>query len=94
MGAEFVGVEDDLVISASDDTTVRLWNPETYVGAFKSQDLGNTGDSVFETSDSREEIWSATFASDGKQIVIARGDHKAEVTRENGVVRRPDIVEM
>ena len=81
VGAEFVAGEDDLVISASDDTTVRLWNPETYVGAFKSQDLGNTGDSVFETSDSREEIWSATFASDGKQIVIARGDHKAEVIR-------------
>ncbi|OUW86657.1 MAG: hypothetical protein CBD74_02195 [Saprospirales bacterium TMED214] len=81
VGADFVAGKDDVVISASDDTTVRLWNPATYVGAFKSQGSGDTGDSVSETFDSRKEIWSATFSSDGKQIVIARGDHKGEVIR-------------
>ncbi len=81
VGADFVAGKDDVVISASDDTTVRLWNPKTYVGAFKSQETENARDSVLEASESREEIWSATFASGGKQIVIARGDHKAEVIR-------------
>jgi len=81
VGADFVSGKDDVVISASDDSTVRLWNPRTYVGAYKSQDPRNAQDSILETSDSREEIWSATFASGGKQIVIARGDHKAEVIR-------------
>ena len=85
VGAEFLAGQDDFVISASDDTTVRLWNPNTYVGAFKSQQTANASDSslrtTLETSDPREEIWSASFAPSGKQIVIARGDHKAEVIR-------------
>ncbi|MDB4393875.1 protein kinase [Rhodopirellula sp.] len=85
VGADFVAGKDNVVISASDDSTVRLWNAKTYVGAFKSQQTGGALDSTRGTtqdaSDPREEIWSASFSPDGKQIVIARGDHKAEVIR-------------
>ena len=81
VGADFVPGQDNFIVSASDDGTVRHWNPATYVGAFKSQAAGNAGRSNLETQDPREEIWSASFAPGGKQIVIARGDHKAEVIR-------------
>lgn len=81
VGADFVAGQDNFIVSASDDATVRHWNPATYVGAFKSQKAGDVGRSNLETQDSREEIWSASFAPGGKQIVIARGDHKAEVIR-------------
>ncbi len=76
VGAEFLHGQDDTVVSASDDTTVRKWKPKTYVGAFKSQQAP-AGHSA--STNPREEIWSASFSSDGTRIVIARGDHKAEV---------------
>ena len=81
VGACFIAGKDDAVISASDDATVRVWNPNTYVGAFKSQVTSADPDSILKPADAREEIWSATFAPGGQQIVIARGDHKAEVIR-------------
>ena len=79
VGAEFLHGRDDTVVSASDDTTVRKWKPKTYVGAFKSQQTATPGHSASASTDPREEIWSASFSSDGTKIVIARGDHKAEV---------------
>ena len=81
IGADFVPGQDNLVVSASDDATVRHWDPATYVGAFKSQGMGDATSSELESHAAREEIWSASFAPRGKQIVIARGDHKAEVIR-------------
>ncbi|MDB4749388.1 protein kinase [Rubripirellula sp.] len=81
VGADFVPGQGDFILSASDDATVRLWNPATYVGAFKSQQTGGATRSNLKTLNPREEIWSASFAPGGKQIVIARGDHKAEVIR-------------
>ena len=77
VGADFLAGQDDMIVSASDDATVRIWDTTTYVGAFKSQ---RTGDAL-EASDPRDEIWSASFAPSGKKIVIARGDHKAEIIR-------------
>ena len=66
VGADFVPGQDNFIVSASDDGTVRHWNPATYVGAFKSQAAGNAGRSNLETQDPREEIWSASFAPGGE----------------------------
>ena len=79
VGAEFLDGRDDIVVSASDDTTVRTWKPKTYVGAFKSQQTLVPSLTALETNDPKEEIWSASFSPDGTKIVVARGNHKAEV---------------
>ena len=70
--AVFAGSSFNEVISTSNDACIRRWDIKTYVGE-SSQFTSHEKQAHF------DEIWSARFNRDGKQIVSASRDHSARV---------------
>ncbi len=81
VAAEFLPGQADLVLSASNDATVRSWNPQTYVGSFVSDSSADGTDNNDKAEAHRDEIWSAALSPDGTHIVTASRDHTARVLR-------------
>ncbi|MFK8111441.1 MAG: protein kinase [Rubripirellula sp.] len=81
VGAEFLPGQSDVIVSASNDSTVRTWRPGQYVGAYVMRKLVES-DSA--RPDRRAEahnkdIWSSSFSPDGNRIVTASRDHTARI---------------
>ncbi len=81
VGADFLDSDNSLVISASDDSTVRSWNSKTYVGAVVENELAD-----FEAKDANQlriahadRISTARFSPSGNYVVTSSSDRTARV---------------
>ena len=81
IGAEFWRGRNDVIVSASNDASIRSWRPGTYVGAFVVHQLESDGSQhpKRQTKAHESEICSASFSPDGKRVVTASHDHTARV---------------
>ena len=79
IAADFVTALDDIVVSASNDATVRTWNGESYTGAFVSTNASDQSPPARDTDAHDAELTSATMSSDGTTIVTTSSDHTARV---------------
>ncbi len=79
VGAEFVRAEPSVVVSASNDATVRSWLPGQYVGAAVVHSLSDLSTGARQTQSHRKPILSAAFSQDGTRLVTASHDHTARV---------------
>lgn len=80
VGGEFWQGEGDVVVSASNDATVRVWKPETYRGGYVIEESDASKDTRQRQAHS-DEIWSSSFSPEKKRlrIVTASRDHTARV---------------
>lgn len=81
VGADFVSGADDIVISASNDTTVRSWDQKTYTGSFVIGRIAKSNAPTRQTDAHRDELTSAALSPDGTHMVTASRDHTARVLR-------------
>ena len=81
VGAEFVSGQENIVISASNDGTVRSWKPDIYVGSFVANQTVPEKIAKRDAEAHRDEIWSAELSPDGTHVVTASRDHTARVMR-------------
>ncbi len=80
VGAEFLRGANDVIVSASNDATVRSWRPGNYVGAFfVQQSTGDASSPIRQRLAHDKEIGSASFSPNGDRIVTASHDHTARV---------------
>lgn len=81
VGAGFLGGESDVIVSASNDATVRSWQPDDYIGAFVAHQLGDDPSTTAarQKQAHEDEIDSASFSPDGRKVVTASHDHTARV---------------
>ncbi len=81
IASAFLAGANDRLVSASNDSTIRTWNPPTYVSAAIHQHLGEIeSDKVArETTAHANDIVSARFSPDGTKLVTASGDRTARI---------------
>ncbi len=80
VGAEFLKGESDVIVSASNDATLRSWRPQKYIGAFVVNKFDDVAEApTRDTQAHADEIWSARFSPDQKRIVTASHDHTARI---------------
>ncbi len=82
VGAEFLRGESDVIVSASNDATLRSWRPQKYIGAFVQHTIDDQAEQpARQTQAHGDEIWSARFSPEQKRIriVTASHDHTARV---------------
>ena len=82
VGAEFLKGETDVIVSASNDASIRSWRTGKYVGAYLIEQLGGESEKESPMRNAKahdNEIWSASFSPDGSKVVTASRDHTARV---------------
>jgi hypothetical protein len=79
VGADFFAGGSDVIVSSSNDATVRSWRPSNYVGAFVRHRLGSEGTPQRQAEAHESEILAASFSADGRKVVTASRDHTARV---------------
>lgn len=67
------GTNQDRIVSASRDRTIRVWNPTTYVGESVEPSLPTTA------MPHNVDISSARFSPDGTRVLTASADHTAAI---------------
>ncbi len=81
IASNFLADTNDRIVSASNDATVRTWNPETYVNASINQSLKkvDSKDASRQAKAHENEIVSARFSTDGTKLITASGDRTARI---------------
>ncbi|MDG2222301.1 MAG: protein kinase [Rubripirellula sp.] len=78
VAAGFLRGQAAVIVSASNDGTVRSWWPEKYVSAAVVHGMSDVP-ALRQSRAHRDEILSAAFSRDGNRVVTASHDHTARV---------------
>lgn len=96
VAGEFLPGQSETILSASNDSSLKTWHPDDYVGAYLVQDVSDNGSKPNRQTEAHDkDIWSASFSPTGDRVITASRDHTARImTIDQDTFEFKDIVRL